>query len=83
MNALGQLELSTSMSKKYNLIHKKTVLGVNKIYRLFLGKDYISFQVNYLIAGASVKEKHVTSWSSLSLEKYLVFKAKNGIEFSK
>lgn len=39
----------------------KTVIGVNKIYRLFVGKDYIQFHVNILVAGAAVKESNVIS----------------------
>ena len=55
------------------LHHKKTAIALTKIYRVFVGKDYIRFVVNLLVSGASVKDDHLLSKSSLNIINYMSY----------
>lgn len=49
----GQLEISIKWNKRYDLKHKKTVIGSSKIARLYIGKDYLHFWINNLTTGSA------------------------------
>lgn len=73
INSKGQLEVSSSQSQRFDVQHKKTVLGASKNFRLFIGLDYIHLQSNFLISGASVVGKTVKSRSTITVQNYLAF----------
>lgn len=71
INEEGQFEISHPVAKKYIIHSAKTAIGTTKIYRLLAGKDYLKLIVNFLVSGASVKNKSVLSKSSISVKVYL------------
>ena len=71
INEDGQFEISQPVAKKYIIHSVKTAIGTTKIFRLLAGKDYLKLIVNFLVSGASVKDKSVLSKSSISVKVYL------------
>jgi hypothetical protein len=76
VNKSGQLIISSTVGNKYMLKHLKTVVGVTKMRRLVIGVDYIKFEVNLLVAGASIKKDNVISKSIIKISTYLVMEGK-------
>ena len=68
----GQVIISSSVGNKYMLKQYKTVIAVTKMYRLIIGVDYIKFEVNLLVAGASCKNDEVISKSIIKINTYLI-----------
>ncbi len=61
------------------MIHnRKTTVGVTKIYRMYIGVDFIKFVVNLLISGAGVQQNYLLSKSSFNVINYLSFIGHNG-----
>lgn len=72
INEKGQYIVSKSLGNRYIIDSLKSSLAVNKMYRLALGKDYIKFEINLLMAGAAVKSDSVISKSSIKVMVYVM-----------
>lgn len=72
INEKGQYLVAKSQGKRYIIDSLKSSLAVNKMYRLALGSDYVKFEINLLMAGASVKPDSVISKSTIKVMSYVI-----------
>ncbi len=69
----GQLEIMNSMAQKFLIHEQKSAIGLTKIYKLLIGKDYMRLVIKILISGAGVRGLKVLSKASIRINSFLAF----------
>ena len=70
INEDGQMVISCAKAKKYVFRHLKTAIGVTRMFRMIVGKDYVKFEINVLVAGAAIKKDRVVSKSTIKVSSF-------------
>lgn len=79
VNEDGQLVISGAKGTRFLFRKLKTIVGVTKMYRLIIGKDYIRFEINLLTAGAAIKCDRVVSKSTVRVVNFIAKEKKERV----